>query len=892
MANSEQYVIKVVISGSGTEAVATIDNVNKKLKEQEQAADGAGKSANNLAKQWGNFKDTATNLIGATALVAAGLNQIYSAGRAAESAEITFNQVSGGVDNATASLARMRQMTGGVIDDMSLMKGANSLLVTGIAQTNEQAEELVNLGARLGSVMGVDAAESIANLNSALLNNSFMRLDTLGISAAKVRERVNELKEAGLDMSAAFSQAVIEIGGQTLEDLGAAAGVAETAVARLSTRVVNASQDMAEWAAGSMEQAATSLEQLAILWNLALTGTTGGAMPEIDARINALNELNTLAQQYDAQIRALDDIPQYFSTLDVDLQTKVGTFFLDNAEMAETFATNGEEASTYFRDAFNSGNEQTIAEARAILSEVFGEEYVATLSIEELQEGATALDVAFTSSANAARDLGIETQAVTAVAEEQARAMRAQENVLAARSMIFRQITSEINDIVALNNDLNESFADGTFTNSSGMVFFDSEQLADVRNQAEAVVDEYERLKALGESSEFTLVSELEVERAREIAESADATAEAAERNARAWETASLAMIAGATGGGRQNEFNQMVLANIEDPELRAQAESQFNLASGVETAESRLLEYGASLVSAITEEFGVAAGQRAGQDFMTAFEEGIAMGLSGEALQDYVEAEVGYALEGSATGTSAGTGEQITVQAGEGYNALAARTGYTVEQLRAETGGRMLMAGEVLTIGDSQLIALDENSSVETVQSASANVLQTTAQAPQVGQADYTYYDPSTGNYSVSSNDPYTAMDAGAADYTYYDPASGQYSYSMNPTNQPAPISPETAEATTIVADDMLSIETSVTNIAATDTSTTFDPIISDVDEAVEKVDEFQGKLTAMQDMDFSLEIPLSFVFTPEQAEWLARNSSVVEVFRLVLPQLGITPS
>jgi hypothetical protein len=885
MAQSEQYKIQLLIEGKDYTGPA-LNSVNRELGEMQTGV-------NRTTQAWGSFKTGVTTALGAFAIaggVAAIVGQINDLGFAANAAEKTFTQVAGGADEAAASLARMRQLTGGVIDDMSLMKGASSLLVTGIAQTNEQAEELVNLGARLGSVMGVDAAESISNLNSALLNNSFMRLDTLGISAARVRERVNELKEAGMDMSEAFSQAVLEIGSQTLEDLGAAAGVAETAIGRLSVQFNNMGQDLAQFVNLQLETAATTLEQLGVLWNYATTGNTG--IPEVDARINALQELNTLAQQYDAQIRALDDIPQYFSTLDADLQTKVGTFFFDNAEMAETFATNGEEASTYFRDAFNSGNEQTIAEARAILSDVFGEEYVASLSLEELQEGAIALDVAFTASANAARDLGIETQAVTAVTEEQTRAMRAQENVLAARSMIFRQITSEINDIVALNNDLNESFESGTFTNSSGTVFFDSEQLADVRNQAEAVADEYERLKALGESSEFTLVSELEVERAREIAESADATAEAAERNARAWETASLAMIAGATGGGRQNEFNQMVLANIEDPELRAQAESQFNLASGVETVETRLLEYGASLVAAITDEFGVAAGQRAGQDFMTAFEEGIAMGLSGEALQDYVEAEVGYALEGSATGTSAGTGEQITVQAGEGYNALAERTGYTVEELRAETGGRMLMAGEVITIGDSQLIALDENSSVETVQSASANVLQTTAQAPQVGQADYTYYDPSTGNYSVSSNDPYTAMDAGAADYTYYDPASGQYSYSMNPTNQPAPISPETAEATGEVADDMLSIETSVTNIAATDMSATVDPLVNDVDNAVAKVDEFQSKMTTIADTDWSIEVPISFVFDNTTAELLSRNSQVVETIRLILPQLGINPT
>jgi hypothetical protein len=222
MAN-EQYKITLQIDGKDNTGQA-LNSVNKELGEMQGGV-------NRTTQAWGSFKTGVTTALGAFAIaggVAAIVGQINDLGFAANAAEKTFTQVAGGADEAAASLARMRQLTGGVIDDMSLMKGASSLLVTGIAQTNEQAEELVNLGARLGSVMGVDAAESISNLNSALLNNSFMRLDTLGISAARVRERVNELKEAGMDMSEAFSQAVLEIGSQTLEDLGAAAGVAET----------------------------------------------------------------------------------------------------------------------------------------------------------------------------------------------------------------------------------------------------------------------------------------------------------------------------------------------------------------------------------------------------------------------------------------------------------------------------------------------------------------------------------------------------------------------------------------------------------------------------------------------------------------------------------------
>lgn len=884
MAN-EQYKIILQIDGKDN-ASLVIDGTNRKVKELSDSADKGTKSAQDFGKAWDGFKNVATNLVGATALVAAGFNQVYQAGRAAEAAEITFNQVSGGVDNANASLARMRQLTGSVIDDMSLMKGANSLLVTGIAQTNEQAEELVNLGARLGSVMGVDAAESIANLNSALLNNSFMRLDTLGISAARVRERVNELKEAGLDMSAAFSQAVLEIGGQTLEDLGVAAGVAETAVARLSTRLQNAATDGAEFFAENIEKAATSVEQLIAIAEsgqandaLNFLGSIFGTNPAVTIATDyAADTANSpdyqaaidLARQYEQQIQALDFTPTTNNFMVEDALR----FTVENPELVQQFATMGEEAGTYFRDAFASGNAETIAEARAILEDAFNTDFSAWTD-EQMATLAAEADITFSAAATAQAELGREVQGTNDALAEQQRIL---DEVASADAFLVASTQAKDNliDIRRESELLGDVWRDGVFSNVSGsMSFFDPEQLDEVRAQTEGIVAEYERLKELGESSDFTLVSELEVERAREIAESATATAEQAERNARAWENASLAMRAGATDGGTQNEFNQGVLANIEDPELRAQAEAQLNLNSGVETANTRVIDYFEALNAAIFEEFGVAAGTRAAETINAALEEGMKMGLSGEELQDYVEEQVGYALGTSNdtgtqgdSGTGVGGGQQVTVQAGDTLSQISLDTGIPLDELIAANGGTShIVAGQVITVGDNQLIALDEGSLPETLDNAASNVLGRIGMG--TSQADY--------------NQP-------ASDYTYYNPSTMSYEYSNDPASQP--IAPETAEATTIVADDMLSIETSVTNIAATDTSTTFDPIITDVDEATTKVDEFQGKLNDIATMELSIELPISFVFDTQTAELLSRNSQVVEVIRLVLPQLGITPS
>jgi hypothetical protein len=73
---------------------------------------------------------------------------------------------------------------------------------------------------------------------------------------------------------------------------------------------------------------------------------------------------------------------------------------------------------------------------------------------------------------------------------------------------------------------------------------------------------------------------------------------------------------------------------------------------------------------------------------------------------------------------------------------------------------------------------------------------------------------------------------------------------------------------------------------------SATVDPLVNDVDNAVAKVDEFQSKMTTIADTDWSIEVPISFVFDNTTAELLSRNSQVVETIRLILPQLGINPT
>lgn len=837
MANNEKYQITVTVEGKDNLS-ATMNKVGSALKGVETNAKSADNATNSLSNGFSKLNGIAGQFglgLSLAGLVASTV-QLNTLGREVNAVSHTFEQVSGGVAMAETSLSRLRSITGGVIDDLTLMKGANSLLITGIASTNEQAAELVNLGSRLGTALGVDAAESIENLNAALLNNSFVRLDTLGISAARVRERVNELKEAGLDMSAAFSQAVVEIGTQTLEDLGSAASVGETAFARLQTRANNFAQDLGGYVATNIETAATSLEQLLILADIGLGGT--GGVPALEAIQDELARTIPIANQLEIQMRTLSGLPLFS---DIEAPQGATQFLSDNPMLSKLFETRDFTSGTYFQDAF-SGISANAEEARVILEDFFDMDLSGRTN-EQLLDMARDLDIAFTASANAQvvyrQEVVNTNQAI--LAQERALALSSTSAGVNAKSMeVFSNTIGSLNKELY---DLSDTVSMGTIS-TGGMTFFDPDALQSVQMQAEDLVDEYERLKELGESSEFTLVSEVEVERARQIALEAENFAKLAERGASAFANATLSQLAGEMSGGRLGEFFDMVLGGIQDEGIRSQAESQFNLASGRETTNSRVLENSAAIVSQITEEQGTAAGQRAAQAAVTAFDEGVQMGLSGEALADYIEAAIGFGFAQNPTPQ-----DRIEVQAGDSLSAISARTGYSIDDLRAAAGGtNLIMPGQILEVGEgTQLVAIGGNTE------------------------------------SVSS-----MIGGGLAGVGLGMGGGGE---SVNPMQWQADIA-SGWERTDFAneATNIASIETSVAVISETDFDSTFIPMTESLEFSNNQVNHLEANLTRMTGRDYRLQIPVEVVLGAQTAEWLSRNATFVEAIRLVTRNEQIT--
>lgn len=195
-------------------------NTQDFAREAEKAGAAAGRSAGPLQSIGGALKAIATSAIvaqiGRTAL------ELAELGVQAEKTNAAFVAISGGATQARDNLQAMRQATQGTISDMDAMAQANRLLQMGLASNADELGKVAGMAVRLGTAMGRDANTAIEEFALLLANQSIPRLDTFGISAARVRARIAELQAAtpGLSREQAFLTAVMEEGAVAMDRLG------------------------------------------------------------------------------------------------------------------------------------------------------------------------------------------------------------------------------------------------------------------------------------------------------------------------------------------------------------------------------------------------------------------------------------------------------------------------------------------------------------------------------------------------------------------------------------------------------------------------------------------------------------------------------------------------
>ena len=246
---------------------AQLDQFSRKVKQAGSDMNKAGQESNMLKRGLDGL-NSAVGLLGFS-IGAAGIlsmvSQLNQAGHEANMAQVTFNSLNGTLEESGRIMSMLRDRTRGMIDDTALQQAFNELSIT-TGNSADAITEMIGMAQTLGSALGAPE-EALSNLGAALRNMSYERLDSLGVSASAVRTRVAELKDAGLEMGEAFTQATLEQMRLSIDRLGPAVDEQVSNIKQIETALQNAAQDAGQQLNTVLETAAGTALDIAHIIN-------------------------------------------------------------------------------------------------------------------------------------------------------------------------------------------------------------------------------------------------------------------------------------------------------------------------------------------------------------------------------------------------------------------------------------------------------------------------------------------------------------------------------------------------------------------------------------------------------------------------------------------------
>lgn len=221
--------------------------VDQETKKTSQSVEQGKQSTNQAQMAWLELSAKINIAQQAFQAVAAVARRAYDAikeGARLEAVTNTFGSLSESIGETADSLQdKLRTAVRDTVSDMALMEGSNRFIAMGLASTGEEAAELSTIASQLGLAFRGDAVAGMEEFALLLANQSIPRLDTFGISAGRVRARIEELVETvpGMTRETAFMQATMEQARLTMGKIGDQTQGTAGDVARLESAVSNLS---------------------------------------------------------------------------------------------------------------------------------------------------------------------------------------------------------------------------------------------------------------------------------------------------------------------------------------------------------------------------------------------------------------------------------------------------------------------------------------------------------------------------------------------------------------------------------------------------------------------------------------------------------------------------
>ena len=127
--------------------------------------------------------------------------------------EVAAISLAGSQAKLNVLLASYRDVTKGSVDDAQALSDVTKLMAVGFADSAAELTAFLNVARGISIAMGKDTDYVIGQLQLAIANQSFMRLDQIGLGVAEVKNRIKELKteSRGLSTEMAFQAAILGI---------------------------------------------------------------------------------------------------------------------------------------------------------------------------------------------------------------------------------------------------------------------------------------------------------------------------------------------------------------------------------------------------------------------------------------------------------------------------------------------------------------------------------------------------------------------------------------------------------------------------------------------------------------------------------------------------------
>ncbi len=230
------------------------------------------------------------------------LPEMFDLGFSYRNAQIALAAYSGSAAEAEELTEAVTEAAGGAIDQMTAMQNATRLLSLGLAENAETAAELTDIAITLGATMGKDAKGAFEEFTLLLANQSILRLDTFGISAGLVRQRMEELADEmpNADRQTRFLNATLEIARGRMEELDKAGFEATSSLDKLRAESVDLRNELSL-------KLFTGLE----FWIELLADVVQGTDPVIEAvreQTRAILETNPTLEVLTFEMQRLADI--------------------------------------------------------------------------------------------------------------------------------------------------------------------------------------------------------------------------------------------------------------------------------------------------------------------------------------------------------------------------------------------------------------------------------------------------------------------------------------------------------------------------------------------------------------------------------------------------------